>query len=103
MKGNSIPTEDSLEKLRIKTTKIHSMDKIKWRYRKNEVIKSTRWNRNHTRLAEHYWFWEIECKNHLMHIPLEEQYDFEACFKEISLPTCKIKFPEKVLKGGDLE
>ncbi len=45
------------------TIKLPWIDKIRWRYRKHESVKSTRWNRNHTKVAEFYWFWEIICRN----------------------------------------
>lgn len=79
----------------LKVIKIPGIDKIRWRYRKHESVKSTRWNRNHTKVAEFYWFWEIICRNAKMYIPLEDQFNLQAAFRQTPVPTlvCRLPFP----------
>jgi len=76
------------------TIKLPWIDKIRWRYRKHESVKTSRWNRNHTKVAEFYWFWEIICRNAKMYIPLEDQFKLQAAFRQIPVPTLEVRMPE---------
>lgn len=75
------------------TIKIPGLDKIRWRWRSRESVKTSRWNRNHTKQAEFYYFWNIECRNAKMYIPLEEQYNTKSGFLEIPVPHLELRFP----------
>ncbi len=88
--------EESLNPLKI--IKLPGMDKIKWRYKEHEIIQSSRWHRKHSEQAEFYYFWEIECRNFPMYIPLEEQYNFESAFKMIEVPELIMKIPTSTNK-----
>lgn len=75
--------------------KLPGIDKIRWRYRNHETVKTSKWNRNHTKVAEFYWFWNIECRNAKMYIPLEEQYNTRSGFEEIPVPKLELRMPQQ--------
>lgn len=91
-KGNTQFEKEYLNQLT--TVKLPGMDKIRWRYRSRESVKSTRWNRNHTKQAEFYYFWNIKCRSAKMYIPLEHEFDLMSAFKEIPVPILEVRMPE---------
>lgn len=83
------------------TVKFPAFDKIKWRYRIDETPESSRWSRNHTRIAEYYYFWEIQCKGKSnVHIPLEEleRYNLESLMRKIPVPRLIIDYDQILRK-----
>lgn len=88
---------DQLNQLTI--LKIPQIEKIRWRDKESERIKTTRWHRKYTKVAQWHYFWEVECRGFgLNHIPLEAEpiYDIAHLFKQIPIPELKCKVPESV-------
>ena len=85
---------DQLNQLTI--LKIPAFYKIRWRDKESERIKTTRWHRKYTIVAEWHYFWEVECRGFgFNHIPLEAEpiYDMATLFKQIPVPELHYTSP----------
>lgn len=60
------------------------------------IPKSTRWNRNHTKISEYHFKWEID----IMKKP-EFIYDIEIMMKPITVPDLQLHIPDgHFTRGG---